>query len=125
MLNYKTSLENRGYVSPVDPFSVPMRNVINEQPEGDIVLPNLKISKKLRSTYKLIIDSYIIQYCHYVQCSRIFLDKLCLEMLFKVIIYTLVTQIIAKNPTNQQKYKRKPVKIYFEVCFVNGLRRRM
>lgn len=129
MLNYKTSLENRGYVSPVDPFSVPMRNVINEQPEGDIVLPNLKISKKLRSTYKLIINSYIIQYCHYVQCSRIFLDKLCLEMLFKVITYTLVTQIIAKKtpkkPKIQHKYKRKPVKNYFEVCFVNALRKRM
>lgn len=49
MLNYKTSLENRGYVSPVDPFPVSMRKVINEQPGPDIVLPNLKISRKLRS----------------------------------------------------------------------------
>lgn len=49
MLNYKTSLENRAYVSPVDPFPVPMRKVINEQPETAVVLPNLKISRKLRS----------------------------------------------------------------------------
>lgn len=72
MLNYKTSLENRGCLSPVDPFSVPMRKVINEQLEPDIVLPILKISRKLRSTYKIIINSNIIQYSNYVPCSRIF-----------------------------------------------------
>lgn len=49
MLNYKASLENRGYVSPVDLFPVPMRKVINERPEPHIVLPNLKKSRKLRS----------------------------------------------------------------------------
>lgn len=81
MLNYKMSLKSRGYVSPLDPFSVPMRKVINEQPEHDIVLPNLKISRKLRSTYKLIINSNvlqycIIQYCHYVPCSRIFFRQI-------------------------------------------------
>lgn len=72
MLNYKTSLENRGCLSPVDPFSVPMRKVINEQLEPDIVLPIWKISRKLRSTYKIIINSNIIQYSNYVPCSRIF-----------------------------------------------------
>lgn len=76
MLDYKTSLENRGYVSPVDSFSVPMRKVINKQPERDIVLPNLKISSRLRSTYKLIINSTIIQYCHYIPSSRIFFRQI-------------------------------------------------
>lgn len=76
MLNYKTSLENRAYVSPVVPFSVPMRKVIDEQPEPDTVRPNLKISRKLKSTYKLIINSTIIQYCHYVPYNRIFFRQI-------------------------------------------------
>lgn len=74
-------------MSPVASFSVPMRKVMDEQPEPDIVLPNLKISRKLEMFH-------LIEY---------FLDKSCLEMLSEVILYTLDTQIIA---TEKKKRKR-------------------
>lgn len=72
MLNYKTSLENWDYLSPVDPFSFATRKIINEQLESDIVLPVLEKSRKPSTTYKLIIKSNTIQYCHYVSSCRIF-----------------------------------------------------
>lgn len=72
MLNYKTSLENWDCLSPVDPFSIAMRKIINEQLEPNIVLPVLEKSRKPRTPSKLIIKSNTVQYCHYVSRCKIF-----------------------------------------------------